>query len=177
MGAQPSSSFYAFLSALTEQCKKHTWLFLEHAWAVIISTERWLMLLSCVTMGRKHLFFLFYWQSASISLIKYLLGSSLSSSPLIWCHVVVPDWIYVQHQASADLLFITPVWFYSCHVEPNTSTPHTKHTGFMTSCAHFSIFCPFFSAGLHKLWSSSVHLLLTLYKLKAVSQNGVNLLG
>lgn len=82
--------FYIF--ALTERCKKHTWLFLPHALAAIISTERWLMLLSCVTTGRKHLFLLFYWQRTSISPIKYPLGSSLSSSPLIWCRVVVPDW-------------------------------------------------------------------------------------
>lgn len=123
--------------------QKTHWVFLVHVWAAIISTERWLMLLSCVTLGRKHLFLLFYWQSASISLIKYLLGSSLSSSPLIWCHVVVPDWIYVQHQASADLLFTTPAWSYACHVKPNTSTLHTKHTGFMTSCAHFFNFLSF----------------------------------
>lgn len=84
--------FYIFLSALTERCKKHTWLFLVHAWAAIISTERWLMLSLCVTMGRKHLLLLFYWQRTSISTRKYLLGSSLSSSPLIWCRVVVPDW-------------------------------------------------------------------------------------
>lgn len=87
---------------------------------------------------------------------------------LILCITSSLCWSLIHNPS---MILLMPRW--AQHNPPS----HTKHTGFMTSCAHFLIFCPFFSAGLHKLWSSSVHLLLTLYKLKGVSQNGVNLLS
>lgn len=63
-----------------------------------------------------------------ISRFSFLIAVKLNPCCVIKLHLCV---ISRKAPASADLLFMTTAWFQSCHVEPNTSAPHTKHAGFM----------------------------------------------